>query len=36
MVYLSHPVINGKSDSSADKSDAAGTGYIKEFKLEQG
>ncbi|GEO65896.1 hypothetical protein [Levilactobacillus spicheri] len=35
-VYLSHPVINGKSDSSADKSDVAGTGYIKEFKLEKG
>ena len=33
---LSHPVINGKSDSSADKNDVAGTGYIKEFKLEQG
>ena len=33
-VYLTHP--NGKSDSSADKSADAGTGYIKEFKLEQG
>lgn len=35
-VYMNHPVINGQSDSSADKSDAAGTGYIKEFKLEKG
>ncbi|MED7634561.1 UNVERIFIED_CONTAM: hypothetical protein DV033_01735 [Limosilactobacillus fermentum] len=35
-VYLGHPVINGKSDSSADKSDVAGTGYIKEFMLEEG
>ncbi|MSE22423.1 hypothetical protein GKC44_14550, partial [Lactobacillus parabuchneri] len=35
-VYLQHPVINGKLDSSADKSDAAGTGYIKELKLEEG
>lgn len=34
--YLSHPVINGKPDSSSDQSDAAGTGYIKEFKLEEG
>ncbi len=34
--YLGHPVINGKSDSSADKSDDAGTGYIKEFMLEEG
>ena len=35
--YLQHPVINGKQeDYRADKSDAAGTGYIKEFKLEQG
>ena len=35
-VYLSHPVINGTSDPSSDNSDAAGTGYIKEFKLETG
>ena len=35
-VYLSHPVINGTSDRSSDKSDVAGTGYIKEFKLETG
>ena len=35
-VYLADPVINGKSDSSADQSDAAGTGYIKEFMLEEG
>ena len=34
--YLSHPVINGNSDPSSDKSDVAGTGYIKEFKLEEG
>ena len=34
--YLSHPVINGNPDSSADKSDSAGTGYIKEFMLEEG
>lgn len=34
--YLFHPVINGKLDSSADKSDVAGTGYIKEFMLEEG
>ena len=34
--YLSHPVINGTSDLSSDKSDVAGTGYIKEFKLETG
>ncbi|WP_251898568.1 hypothetical protein [Lactiplantibacillus paraplantarum] len=34
--YLSHPVINGNSDPSSDNSDAAGTGYIKEFKLEKG
>ena len=35
-VDLDHPVINGKSDSSADKSDDAGTGYIKELMLEEG
>ncbi|MEB3377170.1 hypothetical protein REH36_04400 [Pediococcus pentosaceus] len=35
-VYLSHPVINGNSDYAADKSDVAGTGYIKELKLETG
>lgn len=35
-VCLSHPTINGKSDPSADKSDVAGTGYIKEFMLEEG
>lgn len=35
-VCLSHPTINGKLDPSADKSDSAGTGYIKEFMLEEG
>ena len=35
-IDLDHPVINGKSDSSADKSDDAGTGYIKELMLEEG
>ena len=34
--YLMHPTINGKFDASADKSAVAGTGYIKELKLEQG
>ncbi|MGJ3757521.1 hypothetical protein ACLOBI_07140 [Limosilactobacillus fermentum] len=36
VAYLSHPVINGTSDSNYDKSDAAGTGYIKKFMLEEG
>lgn len=35
-VLLNPPTINGKSDPSADKSDDAGTGYIKEFMLEEG
>ena len=35
-VYLNHPIINGKMDPSSDKSDDAGTGYIKEFMLEKG
>jgi len=35
-VYLTHPVINGNPDPSSDKSDVAGTGYVKEFKLEKG
>ena len=34
--YLMHPTINGKFDASADKNAVAGTGYIKELKLEQG
>lgn len=35
-VDMPNPMINGKRDSSYAKSDVAGTGYIKDFMLEEG